>query len=166
MPSVQPNMGEGISPLIGRWDLDPGRWRPMWYGLEVELGINQNDWVEGSVTLNAQPFTLIRIQSKIIGDSGSNEFAPYYQDGMYDVMFRDEQSNYQNRPIPVDLMWGGASVYFIIDLPFPIPFAGNKTITFRVINRINRAPAGQRETVTVGFALHGVSDWGTLSVGK
>jgi hypothetical protein len=58
------------NPLFSRFDQDPGRYRPMFYNLEVTIPQAAGGWGEGSVTLRNQPFILTAVRHQIIGDSG------------------------------------------------------------------------------------------------
>lgn len=147
-------------PLLGRFDLDPARWKPLFYGVEVSVPVGLGGRGIASISLNAQPYILTRLSAKIIGETADPSTTGLYQDGQYDIVFRDEQSNYQSGPIPGDLMWGGVNTGYALDLPFPIPYAGNKSITFEITNRVARVLASAAEYFTVGISMHGVADWG------
>lgn len=153
--------------LLGRFDLDPGRWRPLFYGLKISVPTMIDGEGRGSVTINNQPYIMTRIAHKIMGETADPETTGLYQDGQYDMDFKDEQSNYQNEEIPADLMFGSFGSHdnsgYYMELPFPIPFAGNKTISFRVINRVARVLTSAETSFNVAICLHGLADWGTLS---
>jgi hypothetical protein len=148
--------------LLGKFDYDPGRYRPLIYGLSITVGDQAGDIGRGSVSINNQPWVMTKITHQITGPTADPETSGLYQDGQYLIEFKDEQSNYQNQPIPADILFGSVRSGFIIELPYPIPFAGNKTLTFNLTNLVTR-------TLTVGntfdvhLALHGCADWGPLS---
>lgn len=77
-------------------------------------------------------------------------------------MFRDEQSSYQNQSIPANLMWGWVQSGYVMELPYPLPYAGNKTLYFEVTNRVTRTLVPTADYFQVGIAVHGIADWGTL----
>jgi len=147
---------------MGRFDEDPGRYRPMFYSVEISVPVTQGGIGRGSVTINNQPYIMTRITHKIIGRTATPDTSGLYQDGQYDLEFKDEQSNYQNQPIPADIMFGSVATGFLIELPYPIPFAGNKTLTFNITNRVPRALSPQQDHYPVHIAVHGVADWGEL----
>ena len=98
---------------------------------------------------------------------------PLYQDGQYDVIWKDEQSNYQKGSIPADLMWGsygsaagGDGGGFFMNLPYVLPYAGNKTLSFELENRVLRALTPTAEYFTIAICVAGIADWGTLKTGR
>lgn len=153
--------------LLGRFDYDPGRWRPLYYGVKISVPVALDGVGRGSITINNEPYIMTRIMHKIQGETADPSTTGLYQDGQYDIEFRDEQSNYQNDDIAADLLFGsvgsGVGNGFFMPIPYPIPFAGNKTISFRVINRVLRALTSQAENFTVAIAMHGLADWGTFN---
>jgi len=151
--------------LVGKFDVDPGRYRPMYYGLDISVPVLQGGVGQGSVTLNNQPYIMTRIMHKVTGRTATPTTSGLYQDGQYYLEFKDEQSNYQNQPIPADIMFGSVETGFVVELPYPIAFAGNKTLTFRITNVPPRALSPQEDNYTVSIAVHGIADWGTLSPG-
>lgn len=157
------NPNSGQNPLFTRLDVDPGRWRPLFYGVEISVPVAAGGIGRGSITLNAQPYILKRLHGKIVGDTAIPTVSGLYQDGQWDVEFTDEQSNYQSGPIPGDLLFGGINAHYFFDLPIPIPFAGNKTLVFRVTNRVTRVLVPEADFFQVSIAAHGISDWGTAA---
>ncbi len=155
----------GTNPLLGRFDLDPGKWRPLWYYKEVSVGVAAGALGTVALTINNQPYLMTRLTHSIIGPIQADG-SGYLNDGQYDIEIKDEQSNYQNQQIPADLMFGsmGSTVGngFNMEFPYPLPFAGNKTILFRVTNRVTRVFAPVATTFVVGLCLHGIADWGDL----
>jgi hypothetical protein len=151
------------------FDLDPGRWRPLYYGVEIDVGVAEGAIGRGSLHINRQPFIFTQMAHKIIGNTADPATSGLYQDGMYDLAFRDEQSNYQNIPIPADLMfgsWGSGGdmpTGFMAQLTYPIPFPGSKNVTFEITNRIARTLTPSADTFPVFICLGGVSDWGKLA---
>jgi len=159
--------GKGLSPLLGKFDLDPGNWRPLFYPVEIAVPVAAGGIAAGSVSINNMPYIWTRTTHKIVGDTADTSTSNLFQDGQYDVNFRDEQSVYQRDFAPADLVFGGYGAGdggqaggFVIDMPYPIAFAGNATVTFEVRNRVLRAPADLSTTFTVVFVLHGISSWG------
>lgn len=159
LPGARPHPLLG---LMGRFDEDPGRYRPLYYGVKIAVGIAAGAVGRGSITINNQPYIMTRITTKIVGNTANPSVSGLYQDGQYDIEWKDEQSNYQNGPIPADLLFGSVASGYIIELAFPIAFAGNKTLSFTLTNQVNRAVVPQVETFEIAVALHGVADWGTL----
>lgn len=148
-------------PLLGRFDLDPGRWRPLYYGVEITVGRELDMIGTGAINLNNQPYILTEISHAIIGCTG-DPATGLYQDGQYTILFKDEQTVYQNQPIQADMLYGSVRVGHSKPLPFPIPFAGNKVLTFEVVNRCLRVFVPEREDFVVGITLAGVADFGPL----
>lgn len=161
-------MDEKLKQMLSRYDQDPGAWRPLFYGLDIDVGLKVGAINQGSVNLNNQPYILTRITHQIIGDYyvETDPMVMYpmwlFNDGQYSIEWKDEQSNYTNTMIPADLMFGTVRGYGgQRDLPFPIPFAGNKTITFRVMNLRTRTPTiPLLKYFRVSVCLCGVADWG------
>lgn len=155
--------GQGPNPaligLMGKFDEDPGRYRPLYYGVEIAVPVAVGGVGRGSISLNNQPFIWTRCAHQIVGDI-FREDSGLFQDGQYMLAFKDEQSNYQNQPIPAELLFGSVRSGFIIELAFPIAFAGNKTITFEITNRANRTLSPVAPTFNVYVAMHGIADWG------
>lgn len=147
--------------LMGKFDEDPGRYRPLYYGVKISVPVTQGGVGRGSITINNMPYIMTRIMHKIIGRTADSQ-SGLVQDGQYDIQWKDEQSNYQNGPIPGDLMFGSVATGFLVELAFPIAFAGNKTLSFEITNSVPRLLSPLEDHFTVGIALHGVSDWGTL----
>lgn len=156
--------GQMPHPLLGRYDKDPGPWRPLFYRVEVTVGDGVGDRGIASIALNSQPYILTRIQHKIVGPTADPGTSGLYQDGQYDIAWRDEYSNYQSPGFaPADLMFGSVATGYALDLPYPIPFAGNKTLTFEVQNRVARAIVAPPATeFIVAIVLHGIADWGEI----
>lgn len=160
LPGAKPHPLLG---LMGEFDKDPGRYRPLYYGVKIDVPISAGGVGRGSITINNQPYIMTRITTKIVGNTAQPTVSGLYQDGQYDIEWKDEQSNYQNGPIPADILFGSVASGYIIELAFPIAFAGNKTLSFILTNQVNRAVVPQEDNFTIAVAIHGVADWGTLS---
>lgn len=150
------------NPLLGRFDVDPGRWRPMWYGVEIDVPVLLNGRGVGSISLNNQPFIATRLTHQVIGDTAHASSSGLFQDGMYTIAFKDEQSNYINQPIPSECFAGSVVGGFSYEFPYPLPYAGSKTVTFEVYNRVLRTLDPESDYFTVAIVLHGIADWGTV----
>lgn len=153
-------MNQQYSNIVGPRDFDPGRWRPLFYEVEISVPIADGGVALGSVTLNAQPYIMTRLSGKIVGATADPSTSGLYQDGQWDVEFMDEQSNYQSGAIAGDLLFGGPWTGYSLPLPSPIPFAGNKTISFRITNRVARVLVPASDYFTIQLVTHGISDWG------
>ncbi len=157
---------ETKNPLLGKYDFDPGPWRPLHYGVEIDVGLSVGAIGQGTIKLNNQPFILTRITHEIVGLYHEDMWSNWLEnDGQYTVEWKDENSNYQNQPIFADIMWGRIKLGSQLDLPFPIPYSGNKTLTFKVENRRLRTPTFPLPLPTyfrVALCAHGVADWGTV----
>lgn len=160
-------MNQKDNELLSRFDADPGRWRPMFYGVEVSVPVGANASGNAAVNLNNQPFIWRALRHGVIGQldytvdfTGSG----LKDDGQYSIEFRDENSNYQNLSIPAITLLGTRDYWK--DFPFPIPYNGNRTITFRVTNRYTRTLVPEADYFTVGLLIVGVADWGTLQTSR
>lgn len=155
-------------PLFGKFDLDPGKWRPLFYPTYIDVPVAAGEIGRNSVTINNQPYIWSRITTKIVGNTAVPETSGLYNDGQWSIAFKDEQSNYQKDFFPADLAFGSQGSTnnsgFIIPLPYPIPFAGNKTITFEIRNDVLRVPAGAPTPTTykICVLMAGVANWGDL----
>lgn len=150
------------SPLLSRFDQDPGPWRPMYYPVEIDVPVTAGQSAFGSVTINNQPFILQQITHQIIGDTCDWEATGLCQDGQYDIELSDDQSNYQSGPIPAGANLGGPGMGFSLLLTFPIPYAGAKTLNARVTNRVTRILVPSADTFLVKITFCGIADWGEL----
>lgn len=146
--------------FFGKADLDFGRFKPMWYNLEIEVPVIINGIGRGSVTTNAQPFLLTRITHAVVGCTYDWQTTGLYQDGQYSIWFRDEINNYQNQPIMAETMFGCNRTGHYLDFAIPIGYPGNRTISFEITNRCARTLSPESDYFTVALTLHGVADWG------
>lgn len=149
-------------PLLGLFDRDPGQWRPQLYGVEISVPVALNGTGQANLVLNNQPFIMTRITHQVVGDTAHASTSGLFQDGMYSIEWKDEMSNYQNGPIMADLMFGNVAAGFSYMLPYPLPYAGNKTLFFRVTNRVLRALTPEADYFTVAICVHGIGNWGTV----
>lgn len=145
--------------LMSRFDADPGPWRPMYYSLVVSVPLAINGIGEGSIPIYNQPFIFERVTHEIIGPAANPSVAGIgvYQDGQYSISFGDEQTVYQDKPASANSMFGNVHNGTSIPLPFPLPYAGNKTIKFTVQNLITRTLVGATH-FSVQITLHGKSN--------
>lgn len=150
-----------IHPLMGKFDLDPGAIRPYWYGLNIDVPITAGQSGVASVNLLNEQFIMTRVTHAIMGCTGDPESTGLWQDGQYSVQMQDEQTQYQNIPIMSENMFGSQRIGDIQWLPFPIPFAGNKTLTFTVTNLCTRVLTPPSTEFTVQLALGGFIYLGT-----
>ena len=51
---------------------------------------------------------------------------------------------------------------FSYEFPYPIPYAGNKTLTFEIFNRCARTLVPEADYFTVALVVHGIADWGKV----
>lgn len=165
--------GQGLHHLLGRFDLDPGNWRPLWYPVEVLVPVISGEIGINSIAVNNMPYIWTGVTHKIIGDTADPTTSNLFQDGMYDVKFSDEQTVYQRNWCPADLIFGaagagagGQSGGFVQNMPYPIAFSGNVQITWEVRNRITRTILDDPEFFTVAFVMHGISSWGKARSGR
>lgn len=165
---MQPNSPEQIGAeqrrmmgLMGKFDADPGRYRPLYYGVQIDVGSTLGQVGRGSITINNQPYIMTHVLHQMVG-SMDPEISGLTQDGQYLINFKDEQSNYQNVPLPADMLFGSVRSGYIVPLAYPIPFAGNKTLTFELTNTYTRTLPGSVDTFKVYVAIAGVADWGDL----
>jgi hypothetical protein len=148
--------------LLGKFDVDPGRYRPLYYGVPITVGVAEGAVGRGSVSLNNQPYIVTHVLHQIVGNTNDYSTTGLAQDGQYLITIRDEQSNYLNEPLPAEMLFGSVRSGYINPLVYPIPFAGNKTLTFEVTNLYTRT-IGQETEFKVYVAVGGTADWGDLT---
>jgi hypothetical protein len=149
--------------LMGKFDLDPGRYRPLYYGVTIAVGVDAGAIGRGSISINNMPYIWTHLTHQIVGNTNDYATLGLAQDGQYMIAFKDEQANYQNGPICADMMFGSVRSGYINPLSYPIPFAGNKTLTFEITNLYTRVFDPVAPKFNVMLAMHGVADWGTLT---
>jgi hypothetical protein len=148
--------------LMGKFDKDPGRYRPLYYGVPITVPVEVGGIGRASITINNQPYLMTHLLHQIVGNTNDYSTTGLAQDGQYLISWKDEQSNYQNVPIPADMLFGSVRSGYIIPLAYPIPFAGNKTLTFEITNLYTRVLVPEVDTFTVYIAIAGPADWGEL----
>lgn len=165
--------GQGLHPLLGRFDADPGNWRPLWYPVEIQVPVTDGDTGAGTINVNMMPYIWTGTTHQIIGATADPATSGLYQDGMYDVRFSDEQTAYQKDWCSANLIFGmaGASAGgnqggFVQNMPYPIPFAGNVSLTFELRNRVARTLTGDPGHYIVQIVMCGLSSWGQARSGR
>lgn len=148
------------NPLFGRYDADPGRYRPQYYYVLISVPVGANGVGQGSVQILNEPFCATRLTHRIIGDFNDPSTTGLYQDGLYSIEFKDEQRWYQNTACPANLMFGWDQTGYVLEFPYPIAFPGNKAIDYRVTNLIARILVPEADYFTVGICMHGITDMG------
>jgi hypothetical protein len=148
--------------LLGKFDVDPGRYRPLYYGVPISVGVAEGAVGRGSVNLNNQPYIVTHVLHQIVGNTNDYATTGLANDGQYLITIRDEQSNYLNEPLPAEMLFGSVRSGFINPLVYPLPFAGNKVLTFEVTNLYTRT-IGQETEFKVYVAVGGTADWGDLT---
>lgn len=153
------------SSLLSRFDQDAGPWRPMYYPLTLNVPLEAGQYAEDSITINNQPYIWMYIGHQILGNTWDWETTGLYQDGQYLLEVKDEQSNYQSLPIAAASAFGQGATGYLAELPFPIAFAGNKTITFRATSTYTRVlnPDPDPSVFRLHLLMCGVADWGVLT---
>lgn len=146
--------------LLSRFDKDPGRFRPMQYNLLVSVPVLVNGIGRGSISINNQPYIWTYLTHGIVGDVSAG--TGLFQDNQYLISVRDEQSNYQDMSGLALTQFGDANSGRFLPLPYPIPYSGNKTITFEIQNLYNRVIVGDPENFQVQLTMRGVADWGII----
>ncbi len=149
--------------LMGKFDVDPGRYRPLYYGVVITVPVTVGIIGRGSISINNQPYIMTHVLHQIIGNTNDFSTTGLAQDGQYTISWKDEQSNYQNGAIPADMMFGSVRSGYVNPLSYPIPFAGNKTLTFEIASLYTRVLVPEADFFSVAIAVAGVSDWGTLT---
>lgn len=147
------------NPLLGRYDKDPGRWRPYKYGCVIEVPVTMDESGENTIQIMNQPFIMDRVAHAIVGDTHDPDATGLAQDGQYYIEWHEEMSEYQNEPLLARPAYGTHE--FPLYLSAPVAFAGNKTLTFRVTNAYTRILTPEAEIFKVDIVIHGISDWGT-----
>lgn len=150
------------SPLFGRYDKDPGRYRPQWYHVEIDVLAVANGTGRGSISINNEPFCITRMSAKIVGDTGNPSVSGLLDDGQIDIDWKDQQRNYVDGPIAANLMWNWTTTGYQLDFPFPLPYSGSDTLSFVVTNRVARTLVPTSDTFKVQIVAHGITDLGEL----
>lgn len=148
------------NPLLGKFDKDPGAWRPYKYGCAIDVNVDEDEQAENSIQILNQPFIMVAITHAIVGNTADYQQSGLAQDGQYYIEWAEEQSQYQNIPLLARAAYGTSE--FPIYLPAPIAFAGNKTLKFRITNAYTRVLTPPAETFKVQVIVHGISHWGEL----
>jgi len=161
LPGQGPSPWMG-SPLFGRYDEDPGRFRPQYYHVAIDVPIGAGGVGRGSIPINNEPFCMTSIRHRIVGNTADPSTSGLYQDGQYDIEWKDEQRTYVDGAINANLMFGWDESGYILELPFPIPFAGNKTLSFTITNRVARVLVPEADYFEVQICCAGIADLGEL----
>jgi len=144
--------------VSGRYDRDPGRWRPYKYGCIIEVPVTEGEWGENTIQVMNQPFVWDRLTHSVIGNTNDYQATGLADDGQYFIEWREENSWYQNQPLLARNAYGTKD--FPIPLTTPVGFAGNRTMTFRITNAYTRVLTPDAEIYKVEIVIHGASDWG------
>jgi len=148
------------SPLLGRYDQDPGRYRPQFYHVEIDVPVALGGVGRGTINILNEPYALTRITHKIVGDIDDPSTSGLYQNAMYDIEWKDEQRTYTDGPISADLMFGWNETGYVLEMPFPIAFPGNKVLSFAITNRLARTLVPEADYYQVQIVCHGITDLG------
>jgi len=149
--------------LLGKYDIDPGRYRPLYYGVPITVGVAEGAIGRGSITINNQPYVMTHVMTHVVGNVNDYATTGLANDGQWLIDFKDEQSNYQNVPMPAAMLFGGCNQGYVLPLAYPIAFAGNKTLNFNLTNLYARTLDPQRTDFVIYVAIAGVADWGDLA---
>lgn len=149
-------------PLFGKFDQDPGAFRPQWYHVDIDVPVTLGGTGRGQIRIDNEPYALFRITHKIVGDIDVPSESGLYQNGMYSVEWSDEKRRYTDGAINADLMWGWNTTGYIIDFPYPIAYAGSKSIEFIITNNLARTLVPTADYFKVEIVLHGIADLGEL----
>ena len=141
--------------------MDPGATRPYWYGVNIDVPVTAGQSGIGSINLLNEQFVCTMFSHQILGNTGDPETSGLHQDGQYTIQLQDEVSQYQNIPVAAENMFGSQRAGDIRWAPYPIPFAGNKTITFTVTNQYNRILTPESDHYTVQLVMSGFIYLGT-----
>ncbi len=148
--------------LIGLMGRDPERWKPMTYGLQVDVPVLADGRGETSVTTMNQPFILASVATHIIGNTSDYDSTGLVDDGQYLIKWRDQMREYNNIPIHADLLFGPKTEGSYRTLEYPVYYAGNHTISFELYNVYNRVLTPVADFYRVQIVLRGLADWGKL----
>ena len=148
--------------LLGLMDGDPERWKPMVYGLTIDVPVQVDGHAQGSVTTMNQPFILRGVATHILGNTSDYEGTGLVDDGQYLIKWRDEMREYNNIHLNADLLFGPKTEGPYRMLPYPVLYAGNHTISFDILNAYTRVLTPESDFFRIQIALHGLADWGKL----
>jgi len=152
-----------ISP---KFDLDPDRWKPMFYETIIEVPVLEDSVAEESIELNNMPFILVRIAHTILGNTGDPETSGLYNDGQYLIEFSDEKRNYGKWRAHANLLCGPLGVGSYRELEYPIFYPGTHAIRFRLTNTYTRTLSPKEDNFRVQLLLAGVEDSGRVQGGS
>lgn len=152
-------MSELNQSLLSKYDRDPGRFRSYKYGCVIEVPVLADQHGEGTINILNQPFTMDRISHSVVGDTWNPTITGLADDGQYYIEWKDEISEYQSQPLLAKAAYGTQD--FPLYLSYPIPFAGNRVLTFKVTNAYRRTLSPDADYFKVQIVIHGVADFGT-----
>lgn len=154
---------ETMTRLLSPADLDPERWKPMVYGVSIDVPIEQNGVGRGFIQFNHQPIFVTRAAAIILGNTFDPETSGLYQDGQYLITMNDEQRYHQNVPIHADLLWGPKIEGPWRTFEYPIYYLGGHAVRFELTNVYARILTPTADTYRVQISLSGLADWGSLT---
>jgi hypothetical protein len=155
-------MADQQQQLLDVSDLDPERWKPMFYSMLVEVPVAEGGIGRGSITTNNQPYIFTHISHAIVGNTYDPETSGLYDDGQYLINWRDEVRAYSKEPILASLLFGPKFQGDWQRLPYSVYYAGNHTVSFDLTNTYTRILTPVSATFKVQIALRGLADWGAL----
>lgn len=157
-------MGENESSrrLLSVQDLDPERWKPMFYQVTIDVPVLADGRGTGTINTNNQAFVLVRVGHTILGNTMDPETSGLYNDGQYLIQWKDEQRNYSDVPLQANLAFGPHIEGAQRRLAYPVMYSGNHTITFEVTNYYTRVLTPPAENFQVAIIVEGLADWKTL----
>jgi hypothetical protein len=154
-------MDPTFSRLLQPGDLNVQRWKPMNYGVNIDVPVAANGQGQGVISINNQPTFITRIALLFLGNTADPETSGLYQDGQVLVLMQDDQRNYQNIPLNPDLLWGPKVEGPFRTLEYPIYYQGGRTVRFELTNVYTRVLTPVAETFRVQICIAGLADWGS-----
>jgi len=112
--------------------VNTGCWKVRWYCLNPETSASLNGIGRASIQLDDRWFYCDAITHQIVGVDMER------QHGDYQLMIRDDETNYQNVPICANAMLGNCFSGVVMPLPQPRLYRGNQSIVIEVLNTVDR----------------------------
>ena len=143
-------------------DLDPERWKPMNYAVNIDVPVAANERGQGYIQLNEQAIFITRASVLFLGNTEDPETSGLYQDGQVLISMNDEMRNYSNIPVHADLLFGPKRAGPFRTLEYPLFYQAAHALRFEIVNVYTRILTPRADTFRVQICLSGLADWGMV----
>jgi hypothetical protein len=150
------------NPLTAFFDADPAGWKPYFYGEYKDLGVAVDSQATMVINTNFAPYIWTHVTHGVSGNVDDPESSGLYNDGQYLVKIADERTNYTDKPLPANLLFGPHKEGEFAELPMPIFFPANHAVNVELTNIWTRVLTPISETFRVWIVLRGMQYWGQL----